>query len=111
MLVQIGALRQPVIDAGGLRLLLDPLPQPRPDAHQAFVRDVDDRLLGQRHLLRRHEERDAALAIGVDDWADFVRIDFQNLAQSPQPLRAANAAAAGLLDGESLENYAAQIAL
>ena len=109
--VQVCAFRQSVVDASGLRFFLDPLPQPRPDAHQAFVRNVQDRLVGQLDLGRRHQERDAALPVGVDDRPQLVGRSLQDLTQTTQPLRTANSAAVRFLDRQCLKDPLAQGAL
>ena len=67
LFVQRRALRQPVEDADGRRLSLDPVAQPHPDAHEALVRDADDGGVRERHLRRRHEEGHARLAERLDD--------------------------------------------
>ena len=109
--VQVCAFRQSVVDAGGLRFFLDPLPQPRPDSHQAFVRNVQDRLVGELDLGRRHQKRDTALPVGVDDRPQLVGRSLQNLTQTTQPLRTANSAAVRFLDRQRLKDPLAQGAL
>jgi hypothetical protein len=48
-MVQLRAFCQPAVNAGCLGFFRNPLLQPRPDTHQAFVRNVYHRLLGRRN--------------------------------------------------------------
>src|SRR5262249_47475379 len=111
LIVQISAFRQTMIDASRLRLFFDPLPQARPDPPQAFVGNVDDRLIGQLDLGRWHQEGDTPLPVGVDNRPQLFGWDLQNLAQSTEPLRTANSAVVRFLDRQRLENALAQFAL
>ena len=109
--VQRRAFSQAVVDAGGLRFFLDPLTQTRPDSHQTFVRNVDDRMVGQLHIRRGHQERDAAVPVGVDDRHQFFCGNLQNLTQPPQPLRTTDPPVVRFLNCQCLKQSLAQFAL
>ena len=109
LFVQRRALREPVEDADGRRLFLDPVAQPHPHAHEALVRDVDDGGVGERHLRRRHEEGHARLAERLDDRREFGGRDIHDLREPAERLRAADAAVLGLAQGERLEHRRAEL--
>ena len=109
--VQRGAFGQPSVDADRLRFFVDPTPQASPDAHQAFVRNVDDRLVGQFDLGGWHQERDVLLPKRVDDWTQLIGRHLQNLTQTTQPLGTANAPVLRFLNRQSLEHAGTQLAL
>ena len=111
LFVQIGTFRQPMINSRRLSFFFNPLPQAVPDAHQAFVRNVDDCLIGQFDLGRRHQERDTALPISVDHRPQFLRRHLQYLTQTTQSLRTPDAPAVRFLDRQCLKDPFAQVTL
>ena len=75
------------------------------------MRNIDDRLVGQFDVGRRHQECHTALPVGVDDRQQLGGWHLENLAQTTQPLRAANAAAVRFLDRQRLKDPLAYFTL
>ncbi len=92
------------VDLPRPRLLLRPLRQTRPVAHQTLVRHVDDGAGTQRHFLGRHEERAPRPAEDVDDRGHLVQARAGHRTDLGHGGRPADAARVRRRVGEDLEH-------
>lgn len=88
----------------GRGLLIAPLLESVPDAHQRLVRDVDHRVRVQRLASWWQQEGSTRLAEHLDRPGDFGRSRIRHLAQRAQRGRAANPPGIGRPVGQRLED-------
>ncbi len=103
LFVQRRAVGQAPIEPGRARFLAGPLEQSLPAAHQALVRDVEDRVGFQGNVRRWHQERASRRPEAVDDADDVGGRGTGDGADGGQRRRLADAEAVVALQGERLE--------